>query len=50
MIRVGGGSPLIILNKSAEREQGPKVQLLNINAAKVRINYGTFLSYLVILS
>jgi hypothetical protein len=36
MMRVsGGGTPLIILSKTAEREQGPKVQLQNINAAKV---------------
>jgi len=35
MMRVGGGAPLIILSTSAEREQGPKVQLQNINAAKV---------------
>ena len=35
MFRVGGGAPLIILSKSAEREHGSKVQLQNINAAKV---------------
>lgn len=35
MFRMGGGAPLIILSSSAEREQGPKVQLQNINAAKM---------------
>uniref|UniRef100_A0A1I8AX64 Protein kinase domain-containing protein n=1 Tax=Meloidogyne hapla TaxID=6305 RepID=A0A1I8AX64_MELHA len=34
MLRVGG-TPLLVLSKSAEREQGSKVQSQNINAAKV---------------
>jgi len=36
MLRVGG-TPLLVLSKSAEREQGSKVQSQNINAAKVSI-------------
>uniref|UniRef100_A0A915MR08 T-complex protein 1 subunit gamma n=1 Tax=Meloidogyne javanica TaxID=6303 RepID=A0A915MR08_MELJA len=34
MLRVGG-TPLLVLSKSAEREQGSKVQSQNINAAKM---------------
>jgi len=36
MLRVGG-TPLLVLSKSAEREQGSKVQSQNINAAKVSV-------------
>lgn len=33
----GAGAPLIIINKSAERDQGHRVQQQNISAAKVSI-------------
>lgn len=38
MMRGGASAPVFVINQQTQREQGSKVQLQNIQAAKVALN------------